>query len=364
MRETELKAVVPDESQCLARLIEAGATKVGDSRLEDRRYDYPDSRLTMKDLVLRLRVTREGEHVSATIDWKGAATFEQGRKGAMIEWETFTRTVDMMAPWAYKVNLFNWGEPLLHSHIFDMIRYARAKGLGTTLSSNLSIRLDDAQIDGLIESGLEFICLSVDGATQDTYARYRRRGNLALVLENMRRLVRRRRELGSRTPVLEWQFIPMKHNEHEVEAARALAGEIGVDLFRCIPVGLPFDAREPEKLEAEWFPITIANGSVGAGQEIASNDASRSACHFLYRYLVVNPDGRTSPCCVVYGQSNDFGDVLAGDVDALWNNANYRSGRALYRKGAHVERPTVCDRCNLFEKRAAYRPPARGEGMH
>jgi predicted adenylyl cyclase CyaB len=80
MRETELKAVVPDESQCLARLIAAGATKVGDSRLEDRRYDYPDSRLTMKDLVLRLRVTREGERVSASIDWKGAATFEQGYK--------------------------------------------------------------------------------------------------------------------------------------------------------------------------------------------------------------------------------------------------------------------------------------------
>jgi hypothetical protein len=42
---------------------------------------------------------------------------QAGRKGQMIEWETFTRAVDMMAPWAYKVNLFNWGEPLLHSHI-------------------------------------------------------------------------------------------------------------------------------------------------------------------------------------------------------------------------------------------------------
>ena len=80
MRETELKAVVPDEPACLAKLLQAGATRVGDSRLEDRRYDYPDNRLTMKDLVIRLRVNREADRVSATLDWKGAATFEQGYK--------------------------------------------------------------------------------------------------------------------------------------------------------------------------------------------------------------------------------------------------------------------------------------------
>jgi radical SAM protein with 4Fe4S-binding SPASM domain len=239
-----------------------------------------------------------------------------------------------------------------------MIGYARSKGLGTTLSTNLSVELDDAHIDGLVQSGLEFVCLSVDGATQDTYARYRRKGRLDLVLHNMRRLVERRRALGSRTPVIEWQFIPMKHNEHEVDAARALAAQIGVDRFRCIPVGLPFDSPEPERLEREWFPVTITNGRVKE-QEIASNAQSKSACHFLYRYLVVNPDGRTSPCCVVYGERNDFGDILGGDVEALWNNARYRSARSHYRRDGKVEVPTVCDRCNLFEKRA--RSPVRAD---
>lgn len=80
MRETELKAVVPDESACLTSLREAGAVAVGDGRLEDRRYDYPDNRLTMKDCALRLRVDRTGGQVSASLDWKGAATFEAGYK--------------------------------------------------------------------------------------------------------------------------------------------------------------------------------------------------------------------------------------------------------------------------------------------
>ena len=80
MRETELKAVVPDESACVQRLLAAGAQHVVEGRLEDRRYDYPDRRLTMRDVVLRLRVKRSGGASTATLDLKGAATFEAGYK--------------------------------------------------------------------------------------------------------------------------------------------------------------------------------------------------------------------------------------------------------------------------------------------
>ena len=80
MRETELKAVVPDEKACLQRLLDAGAIIVSAGRIEDRRYDFPDRRLTMRDIVVRLRVHRNAEGAAATLDWKGAATFEAGYK--------------------------------------------------------------------------------------------------------------------------------------------------------------------------------------------------------------------------------------------------------------------------------------------
>ena len=274
---------------------------------------------------------------------------QRGRRAEMIPWETFTRVIDEAAPWALKVNLFNWGEPLLHTHLFDMVKYASSKNLGTSMSSNMSIQLTDERIDELVTSGLEYLCLSIDGATQQAYSTYRRRGSLELVLSNVRRIVERRKALGSRTPVLEWQFIPMKHNEHEVEAARKLAAEIGVDVFRCIPVGLPFDAPDAENLAKKWFPVAARDGGV----EMSSNDQAQSACYFLYRYLVVNPDGRASPCCVVSGEKNDFGDLKGEGLAAMWNNAKFRSGRALYRHGGRVEEATVCERCDLFAKRAS-----------
>jgi radical SAM protein with 4Fe4S-binding SPASM domain len=214
------------------------------------------------------------------------------------------------------------------------------------------VPISDERIDELLQSGLEYLCLSIDGASQDVYARYRRRGNLELVLANVRRLVKRRAELGLRRPVLEWQFIPMRHNEHEVEAARALARDIGVDVFRCIPVGLPFDSVDSEALAEKWFPV-----QAGQGPEMSSNDQADSACYFLYRYLVINPDGGVSPCCVVSGAKNDFGSLEQERLGDLWNNAMFRSGRALYRRGGAPTEPTVCERCDLFAKRSS-RPGA------
>ncbi len=80
MRETELKALVPDESSFRRRLLDAGALAGREGRLEDRRFDLPGRQLTMRDIVLRLRVLRSGATASAWLDWKGAATFEGGYK--------------------------------------------------------------------------------------------------------------------------------------------------------------------------------------------------------------------------------------------------------------------------------------------
>ncbi len=281
----------------------------------------------------------------------------QNRKSQLMAWETYTRAVDLLAPWAYKVNLFNWGESLLHPRLCDMIRYAGERNLGTNLSTNLSLELDDDRLDSLIASGLEFICLSIDGATQETYARYRRRGKLELVLENVRRLLERRRDLSSATPIVEWQFIPMRHNQHELEDARRTAMEMGVDRFRTIPVGIPFGSADPEALKSEWFPVGVPQGTIEDGRRMPGSEPEPRACYFLYRYFVVNAGGGVAPCCVVFDEKHDFADLESEEFAGIWNNEMYRSARAHYVKGGRVEVPTVCDQCDLFEKRARYPGP-------
>ncbi|SRR6056297_357171 len=280
-------------------------------------------------------------------------TGDLDRKQQRMEWDTFTRTIDEVAPYAYEVNLHNWGESLLHPLIFDMIEYVNSKNIATNMSTNFN-RASDEKIDKLVTSGLEYLILSIDGITQDTYSKYRVRGNVNKVLGNVEKLIKRRRELGSRTPFIEWQFIAFEHNAHELEAAQEMAYAMGVDRFRVIPPGIPFAAKEPEKLKDDWF-VKDEEGTVEAFQ----GDVPTS-CFYLYRSITTNPDGGTAPCCIVYGDKNDFGDFKKEKLDDIWNNKKYQSARSLFRKDGRAVEPTICDGCHIFKQhgRPAQSPDA------
>jgi len=82
MREVELKGVLErdeDVARSRSSLEAAGARKVYEGRLEDRRYDTPDRALSLRDHVLRLRVYRSTT-VQASLDHKGPTGYADGYK--------------------------------------------------------------------------------------------------------------------------------------------------------------------------------------------------------------------------------------------------------------------------------------------
>lgn len=80
MREVELKSVVDDVPARRALVEAAGGKLVYAGRLLDRRYDYPDRSLTIRDHVLRLRIYESGGVREAMLDWKGETRYEHGFK--------------------------------------------------------------------------------------------------------------------------------------------------------------------------------------------------------------------------------------------------------------------------------------------
>jgi SAM-dependent methyltransferase/organic radical activating enzyme len=155
--------------------------------------------------------------------------------------------------------LFNWGEPLLHPQIEEIIAIAHRRGIGVHAHSNLSLKKDDAFFERLIDAGLDSLWVSIDGASEETYSRYRVGGDFGLAIANLERLVKARRRLASKTPRIIWKFIVHRHNEHEVETARRMAREIGVE-FTTAPIGLADDlvdytiGESIEERRREWLP--------------------------------------------------------------------------------------------------------------
>ncbi len=80
MRELELKSVVDDVQARRALVEAAGGRLVYAGRLLDRRYDFPDRSMALRDHVLRLRIYENGDARRTMLDWKGETQYEHGFK--------------------------------------------------------------------------------------------------------------------------------------------------------------------------------------------------------------------------------------------------------------------------------------------
>jgi MoaA/NifB/PqqE/SkfB family radical SAM enzyme len=300
----------------------------------------------------------------------------------VFDWPNGTLSEDRMSallkvygPCAIGVYFCNYGEPLLNLSTPKLIRLAKTYLLGTALSTSLSVRRFDAE--AYVESGLDFMVLSIDGATQPVYERFRRNGDLELVFSNVRKLVDARRRLGKRNPVLSWNFLAFEHNAHEIPMAARMAGKLGVDLFRVVN---PFDVRwdDPEMRPAEvkggvrrlnwlaisnppenWnpFPDSVDSGAIARAFENpwSGNPASDPApasghtCHWLYKNMIMDAGGRIMPCCG--GPRPDINLVFGtfdGNGGDPFNSERYRQARAWFSGGASApasESAPHCTRC-------------------
>jgi MoaA/NifB/PqqE/SkfB family radical SAM enzyme len=277
------------------------------------------------------------------------------RSKGMLKLADYQVILDRIAPYAVEVSLHNWGEPLLNKEIFEIIKRTSARGIATNMSSNLSLEKDNLA-ERLIESGLEYLIVSLDGVSQEVYERYRVRGEVELVFHNLRSILEAKRRMGSRTPVVEWQYLVFKHNEHEMEQAQALAERLGVDRFRFRAPGFPLAdyklAARPRQLEAEstWMPTNPAYWELHPGLLRKSGYLWDEPCYYLYRSMTINPGGGIAACCIAYKERQDFGNLVRDDLETIWNNQQYQASRALYGKNPAGRAGTVCDSCFLFKR--------------
>jgi len=272
------------------------------------------------------------------------------RPQALMHLRTFEIILEKIRPYAVELILHNWGEPFLNPDILEIVSTANVARVGTAISSNLNlVHRGDAFLHDVVESGLDHLTVSIDGTTQEVYEIYRRGGDLAHVLHNVRELIRYRARMRSPTPIVEWQFLVMKHNEHQMDAARRMAREIGVDRLRFTSAGLPFDELTNLGLAAQWLPSKPAYHMYHPEKIRQQGFLYNERCFYLYRAMTINPEGGVAPCCAVYHHESDFGNVLESPLDEIWNNAYYQSSRALFsRKPPADAIKTICGRCPLF----------------
>lgn len=265
---------------------------------------------------------------------------------------------------AFYVQYFSNGEPLLNKGLPAMIRQHRRRETFSMISTNLSLPLSDERIDDLLTSGLGFICASVDGTTARSYQQYRVGGDFDLVLGNIGKLVRRKRELGLTLPIIEWRFLVFRHNEGELDTAMRMAADLGVDVLEFFPGSAP-DGDSGQPVCRSAVPIPAPSGPAIA-QGLARTDRRLHAilrgkthvekerpremqsrkCDWLYLGTMIYPDQGVAPCCLKAGEEYDFGRLDQGtSFEAVWNGDSYLGARELFN--GRGNRALLCTTCPL-----------------
>ena len=270
------------------------------------------------------------------------------RVKGFMPFDLYTKVIDEIKHSVVWLSLYSWGEPLLHRELPKFIEYAHKNRIGTIISSNLNAHISPARARDLVRSGLSVIIISLDGVTQDVYQKYRVGGQLNQVLENIRLLLAAKKQLRSKTPLLEWQFIVMRQNEHQIPEAKKLAKELGVDALTFKKVDFPHGIYD-EQLAKEWLP---AGGSLERNErpfDKPYNEGGTDKCWRLWRSSIINWEGGYSPCCYLTDAKDDFGNVQTQTVKSIWNNENYQSARRLFtEKGYLPDTPLGCLSCNVY----------------
>lgn len=136
--------------------------------------------------------------------------------GPNMEFELFKKIVDDASPYLRYISLDGPGETTMNPEAFAMIRYARSKGIRVMFSTNCTL-LDGPMADAILDSGVDLIILSVNGATPGVYEAVHGRNCYKEVIANIGRFLKRKRERHA--PVLVYvQMIRLRETLPQVKA--------------------------------------------------------------------------------------------------------------------------------------------------
>jgi radical SAM protein with 4Fe4S-binding SPASM domain len=246
--------------------------------------------------------------------------------------DAYQALIDETAPYVTTVNLFLGGESLLHKDLFDMIRYARSRGMTVRLNTNATL-LNRRRAEQLLDSGLDHLIFSFDGYNATTYESIRINARFEPTLQNILDFLALKKERRARRPYTMLQTIVVREGQQTEEEERA---------FRARFEGLPLDA----------FILREAHTWRGVFEETDRFDPHEYGvkyvpCPYLWSTLSVSWDGTVVPCCLDTWADYPLGRVGEQPLLEIWNSEPMRALRRKLLAGQYEDIP-LCSGCDML----------------
>ena len=252
-----------------------------------------------------------------------------------------------------EVTLMGWGEPSMHPQFTEMLEIIDRHSARKYFCSN-GMNLGKIT-DAIFDYHVDVFAVSLDGATDETNSRIRRGSDINVITENLKNIVKIKKERNLTYPWINFVFCAMKSNIHELPDLVKLAAEIGIEEVKVVFLTAFDNILAKEVL---WNEQDLVRKVFGEAETLANElgivlklphiqgedeagDALHKDCFVSWRDFFLGSDGYIRPCMSTPIQFEKFD--MNKSFEEMWNSEKYQNYRRIVNDAEKMDSP--CKRC-------------------
>ena len=252
-----------------------------------------------------------------------------------------------------EVTLMGWGEPTIHPNFVEMLEIINRHSARKYFCTN-GMNLKKIK-EAIFDYNVDVFAVSLDGATDETNSRIRRGSKIDVITQDLKDIVRIKKERGLKYPWINFVFCAMRSNLHELPDLVRLAADIGIEEVKVVYLTVFGDDLMNESLWGHEDEISsVFDEAVAVGEQLGiilklphipgqdeAGDKLHKDCFVAWRDFFLGSDGFVRPCMSTpvqffrYDAGRDFMDI--------WNAPEYQKYRSIVNDSVNMDDP--CKRC-------------------
>lgn len=257
----------------------------------------------------------------------------------IVDFDNFEKYCKEISDTVFYLQLFFQGEPLVNKNLPKLVEIAHKYNMYVAISTN-GILVNQNIAQKLIEAKIDKVIFSIDGLDEETYQNYRIGGKFENAFKGFETLLLEKQKNNVSYPFVEFQFIVMKQNEHQIKKVLELQKLKGLNKVTLKTM------QVYSKESAEYFLPTSEKYRryvIDENGELKLKGKFKNQCFAIWRTIVITWDGNVVACCFDKDGFTKLGNLNKQSLFNVWNGKKFNNFRnAILKNRANI---TMCKNC-------------------
>lgn len=232
-------------------------------------------------------------------------------EGEELSLQECIKVIDILETYGIFHIVFGGGEPFCRKDFMKILEYTKKKGFIVDIDTNGTL-LSIPTIEKLRKFGIDYLDISLDGASEKTNDLIRGEGSFKKIIKNIKILKKYNFyvRVGS---------VVTSININELESITSLLNDLKVNdqyflKFKEIGRGVTNSF-----LDADWNKaIKIINTIRKKYEGKIEVKKEEKSCNSVFEYLCINPEGNIIPCPILDNKKYFCGNIKKDDIQEVW----------------------------------------------